>query len=194
MNQNSSLTEIDLFKNIAANDSKALETLYDRYSPLLFTLIKKIVSNDRVAAEILVDVFEILWKKIDKFNFSSENTYAWLVTLSRNKATDYLRRNNSPNQFTEPYNDEYEDNFIIPKLSDQIDSLDLDTAFRIKSNIERALSKLTDAQKYVIHLSYYEGYTQKGIADKLKIPLPTVKSKIKIALNNLRDNLIKEKE
>ena len=69
-----------------------------------------------------------------------------------------------------------------------------DKGVEVKLNIEKALSKLTDAQKYVIHLSYYEGYTQNEISEKLKIPLLTVKSKVKIALNNLKDNLIKEKE
>ena len=194
MNSYSSLTDIELFQKINSFDSKALEALYDRYSPLLYTLIKKIVVKEESAEEILAEVFEIIWKKISQFDFSTENVYAWIITLARNKAIDYLRRNRIPNPITDEYNDDYEDNTIIPKLSGKIDSLDYETAKKIRPNIEKALSKLTDAQKYVIHLSYYEGYTQNGIAEKLKIPLATVESKIQIALNNLKDNLIKEKE
>ena len=190
----SSSTDIELIQKTKSFDSKALEALYDRYSPLLYTIIKKIVVKEEAAEDILAEVFEIIWKKINEFDFSTENVYAWLITLTRNKAIDYLRRNRLPNPVTDEYNDEYEKNIIIPMLSDKIDSLDYETAKKIKPNIEKALSKLTDAQKYVIHLSYYEGYTQKGIADKLKIPLPTVESKIQIALNNLKDNLIKDKE
>ena len=190
----SSLSDIELFQKIKLYDSKALEALYDRYSPLLYTLIRKIVNNEDTTEEILAEVFEIIWKKISRFNFSTENVYAWLINLTRNKAVDYLRRNRELNPVTDEYDDDYENDIIIPKLSGRIDNLDYETAKKTKSNIERALSKLTDAQKYVIHLSYYEGYTQKEIAEKLKIPLPTVESKIRVALNNLKDNLIKEKE
>jgi RNA polymerase sigma-70 factor (ECF subfamily) len=91
----------------------------------------------------------------------------------------------------EPYSDEYENNNIIPKLSETIDPVDLETAMNIKDEVESALDKLTDAQKFVIYLAYYEGLTQKEIAERLKIPVSTVKSKIKIALVNLKNNLVK---
>ncbi|MDP1993652.1 MAG: sigma-70 family RNA polymerase sigma factor, partial [Ignavibacteria bacterium] len=76
-------------------------------------------------------------------------------------------------------------------LSPQIDDLDLKTSISIKDNIEKALNKLTDAQKYVLFLAYYEGLTQPEIAQHLRIPAQTVKSKMKIALSNLKDNLLK---
>ncbi len=194
MNTYDSLTDLEVFRKVLKNDSKAFEVLYDRYSELLYTLIKKIVIKEKIAEEILVDVFELIWKRKSEFDPGINNVYSWLVTISRNKAVDYLRRTRIPNPVTTPYDNEYEDIFIIPRLSPKIDSVDISTAFQIKGNVEKTLSKLTDAQKYVIHLAYYEGYTQSAIADKLKIPLSTVKSKVKIALNNLKENLIKEKE
>jgi len=194
VNTYDSLTDLEVFRKVLKNDSKAFEVLYDRYSELLYTLIKKIVIKEKIAEEILVDVFELIWKRKSEFDPGINNVYSWLVTISRNKAVDYLRRTRIPNPVTTPYDNEYEDIFIIPRLSPKIDSVDISTAFQIKGNVEKTLSKLTDAQKYVIHLAYYEGYTQSAIADKLKIPLSTVKSKVKIALNNLKENLIKEKE
>ncbi|MGE5402348.1 MAG: RNA polymerase sigma factor [Ignavibacteriales bacterium] len=185
------LTDLDLFQKISAYDSKALEALYDRYSPILFTLIRRIVQKESAAEDILTEVFAIIWRKIDHFDFSTGNVYTWLIILTRNKAVDYLRRNRGTAPVTDPYDDAYENTFIIPQLSPGIDQLDLESAFNVKDNMENALSKLTDAQKYVIHMAYYEGYTQKEIAEKLNIPLPTVKSKMQIALGNLKDNLIK---
>lgn len=185
------LTDLDLFQKISAYDSKALEALYDRYSPILFTLIRRIVQKESAAEDILTEVFAIIWRKIDHFDFSTGNVYTWLIMLTRNKAVDYLRRNRGTAPVTDPYDDAYENTFIIPQLSPGIDQLDLESAFNVKDNMENALSKLTDAQKYVIHMAYYEGYTQKEIAEKLNIPLPTVKSKMQIALGNLKDNLIK---
>jgi RNA polymerase sigma-70 factor (ECF subfamily) len=117
--------------------------------------------------------------------------YCWLITLARNKAIDALRRKRNPAGFPAEYNDEYEDFYIIPRLSPEIDELDLRTAVGIKQNIEDALHRLTDAQQYVIYLAFYEGLAQSEIAQKLKIPIQTVKSKVKIALSNLKDNLLK---
>jgi RNA polymerase sigma factor, sigma-70 family len=190
MSVNTPSTDCELMQRVNVNDSKALEALYNRYSPLLYTLIKKIVIDEEIAKDVLSDVFVIIWRKIDLFDFNSNNVYTWIVTITRNKAVDTIRRARNSSEM-EPYNDEYENKEIIPKLSQTFDPLDLETANNIKDGIEAAFNKLTDAQQFVIDLAYYEGLTQKEIAERLKIPIPTVKSKIKIALSNLKDNLIK---
>jgi len=187
---NTTSTDSELMQRVHVNDSKALEALYNRYSPLLYTLIKKIVADEEVAKDVLSDVFVIIWRKIDLFDFNLNNVYTWIVTLTRNKAIDTLRRTRNTSEM-ETYDDEYENTNIIPKLSPISDPLDIETATNIKDSIEAALNKLTGAQQFVINLAYYEGLTQKEIAERLKIPVPTVKSKIKIALSNLKDNLIK---
>jgi RNA polymerase sigma-70 factor, ECF subfamily len=177
-------------KRVAAYDSKALEILYDRYSPLLYTLIKKIAVEKSLAEEIITEVFVIIWRRIELFDIYSGNVYTWLITLARNKAVDTIRRKNGKLKMPE-YTNDYEINFILPKLSKQIDPLDLATTNAIKDSFEAALNKLTDAQQYVIYLAYYEGLTQKEISEKLNIPYATVKSKVKIASANLREYLLK---
>jgi RNA polymerase sigma-70 factor (ECF subfamily) len=191
MSVNIPSTDSELMQRVHINDSKALEALYDRYSPLLYTLIKKIVVDEEVAKDVLSDVFVIIWRKIDLFDFNSNNVYTWIITITRNKAVDAIRRARNSSEM-EPYNDEYENKNIIPKLSQINNPLNLETANNIKDDINAAFNKLTDAQQFVMQLAYYEGLTQKEIADRLKIPVPTVKSKIKIALGNLKDNLIGE--
>lgn len=192
MNKFKNLTDIELMREIANFESRALEELYDRYSPLLFTIIKKIAPDISTAEKILVDVFVIVWRKTSKFDFNHGNVYSWLVTLARNKAVDTLRRGRHSLSTTQVYDEDYEDYFIIPTFPSDMDSLDLNTALSLKPKIERALSKLTDTQKYVLHLAYYEGYTIDEIADKLNVPIETVRSKVMNALHNFRDNLIKE--
>jgi RNA polymerase sigma-70 factor, ECF subfamily len=190
MSLNSPSTDSELMQRVHVNDSKALEALYNRYSPILYTLIKKIVTEEEIAQDVLSDVFVIIWRKIDLFDFNSNNVYTWIISIARNKAIDTIRRARNLSE-VEAYSDEYENNNIIPKLSNTIDPVDLDTAMNIKEEVESALDKLTDAQKFVIYLAYYEGLTQKEIAERLKIPVSTVKSKIKIALVNLKNNLVK---
>ncbi|GBD86399.1 ECF RNA polymerase sigma factor SigK [bacterium BMS3Abin03] len=183
----------ELFRKIAEYDSKALEELYDRYSPVLYTLIKRIVNDKNVADEVLSEIFVIIWRKVPKLNFDMNNVYVWLITLTRNKAVDKLKRNRNEGNLPE-YSDEYEDKFILPRISNVIDQLDLKDAYTAKEKFEEALNKLTDAQQYVIFLAYYNGKTEKEIAEKLNIPLLTVKSKIHVALSNLKRNLLKEVE
>ncbi len=184
------LKDNELMERIANYDSRALEVLYNRYSPILFTLIKKIVMDEKLAEEVLCDVFVIIWRKIYFYDSKTGNPYFWLILLARNKAVDTLKRSKDENKL-EPYDDDYENLFILPRISPQIDELDLNTAMNIKSNIEQAMINLTDAQQYVLYLAFYEGLTESEIAKKLKIPIQTVRSKINVALTNLKENLMK---
>ena len=186
------LSDLELMHEISQFESRALEELYDRYSSLLYTIIKKISPDQATAEQILIVVFVMVWRKADKFNFSIGNIYAWLVTLARNRAVDALRRERESNNTIQFYDDDYEDYFILPTFPKDMDNLDFNTAFTIKPKIEKSLSKQTDTQKYVLHLAYYEGYTIDEIADKLNVPIETVRSKVMTALQSLRDYLVKQ--
>jgi len=187
---NQSYTDMELLQRVANYDSKALEALYNRYSPIIFTLVKKIVPDPALAEEVLMEIFVIIWRKVNYFDFKSGSPYTWLITLARNKALDTVKRRANPTGFEE-YSDAYEDFYIVPQLSQSIDVLDLQTALEVRGKVEKALNQLTDAQQYVIYLGYYEGLDESEIAERLKIPVQTVKSKLKLALTNLKDNLIK---
>jgi RNA polymerase sigma-70 factor, ECF subfamily len=184
-----SLTDAEIMLKITEYDSKALEQLYDRYTPLLYTLIKKIIPEKESAEELLSEVFVIIWRQIDHFDFSTSNVYTWMVTLARNKAIDV--KNRSISKVTEEYTDDYEKEKILPKLSPEIESVDLEEVLGMKEKIEGAMKSLTDAQRYVIELSYFEGLDESGIAEKLKIPSSTVKSKLQVAIGNLMKKISK---
>ena len=186
----STITDLEIMKKVASYDSKALEVLYNRYSTILYTLIKTIVSDEKLAEEVLSDVFVIIWRKINRFDFRKGNVYTWLITLARNKAVDTIRVKRSGVE-TEPYSDEYENKFILPALEPIEKNLELKDALNRTVKMQKAMEELTDAQQYVIHLAYFEGLTESEIASKLNIPVSTVKSKIRIALTNLKENLSK---
>lgn len=185
MSDYKNLTDIELLENIVKVDSEALEELYVRYSPILYSLIKKIVKNEKTSAEILLDTFTTIWKKIDLFNFNTGNVYVWIVLLARNKAVEFIR-----NKDREKKDSKYEDFYLIPILDENIDSLSLDSALKTKMEISEALDKLTEAQKYVLLLSFYEGLTLNQIAEKLNIHVSTVRSKVMLSLYQLKENLL----
>jgi RNA polymerase sigma-70 factor (ECF subfamily) len=184
------LNDIELFKRILNKDSKALEALYDRYSPVLFTFIKRIVSDTAMADGVLTDVFVIIWQKTPKLNLEHHNPYAVLINLCRNKALDTLRR--TQNIELPEYTSDFEDEYILPKLSIHIPPNDLSKILLNREKIQFAIHNLTEAQQYVISLAYYDGLAESEIATKLNIPLLTVKSKIRVALNIIKENLAKE--
>ncbi len=184
-------TDLNILKRITKYDSRALEEIYDRYASLLFTLISKIVKDDTVAEEILLEVFSIVWKRAHSFDFENGSAYTWMITLARNRAIDYQRRNNTEDS-PDVYSEEFEKYFIVPHLAKDIDNLDLDIVVDIKPKIEKALNNLTDAQRYVIDLAFYGGHNLNEIAKELNIPVETVRSKVMTALQNLRDNLLEE--
>jgi RNA polymerase sigma factor (sigma-70 family) len=181
------LTDAEIMLKIAGYDSKALEQLYDRYAPILYTLIKKVVSNKETAEEILSDVFVIVWKNIDLFDFKTNNVYTWLIMLARNKAIDVVNRQGDKEM--EEYTTEDEKEKIIPKLSPEIKAVELNEVLRKREKIVNAVNGLTDAQRYVLELSYYGGMYEDEIASKLKIPVMTVKSKLQVAIGNLMQKL-----
>ncbi len=190
MTSASTTTDLEIMKKVASYDSKALEALYNRYSSILYTLIKTIVSDAKLAEEVLSDVFVIIWRKVNHFDFEKGNVYTWLITLARNKAVDTVRVKKSGVE-TQPYSDEYENKFILPVLKQDGKALELKDALDRTIKMQKAMEELTDAQQYVIHLAYFEGLTEGEIAAKLNIPVSTVKSKIRIALTNLKENLSK---
>lgn len=178
------VSETELIQRIFESDPEAIEILYDKYSPLLYTFIKKIVKDEKITENVIQEIFGILLKRIIYYDFNSRNPYTWLITLARNISLFELGRSRESKEV------DLKDKQIVPKLSHLIEPYDLEQAFNEKDKIENALNSLTDAQQYVIYLSFYEGLTQKQISEKLKIPLTTVESKIKISMLNLNENFI----
>jgi RNA polymerase sigma-70 factor, ECF subfamily len=182
------MSDLQLMGEIGRYKSRALEELYARYSVIVFTLAKKIAPDEKTAEEIVLDIFSIVWKKAGEIDFSHNCIYVWLITLTRNKAIDLIKRSRSPEATLDYYDDEYEETFILPHISNEIDNYDIKHVEKNRQRVENALDKLTDAQKYVIHLAYYEGYNINEISEKLGIPKETVRTKVYTALKMLNDN------
>ena len=133
------LTDIEIIQRITNRDSKALESLYNRYSPVLYTLVKRIVVDKEKSEEILADIFVIIWQKSSMFDVDSGNLYCWLINISRNKALDFLRREKS--LISDEYNDEYENTVILPNVSTLIPSNDFNRTFNNREKISFGISQ-----------------------------------------------------
>lgn len=191
MSSNGILTDAEIMLKIAGYDSSALELLYDRYAPILYALIKKIIPNQELADKVLSEVFVITLKQIDQFDFKSSDVYTWLVTLTRNKAIDSMRRQQGKEK--RAYTEEFEKDEIMPKLSPEIKAMEFADVTRRRNYIQAAINSLTDAQKSLLDLSYYEGLDENMIAERLKIPVSSVKSKLRLVNVSLMKQIFNDR-
>ncbi|MFC3157647.1 RNA polymerase sigma factor [Chryseobacterium arachidis] len=154
--------------------------LYDNYSGALYGVILRIVQSKEYTEEIIQDVFVKIWNSIHQYDPAKGRFYTWMINIARNTAIDYLKSKGFQNELkNQPLPD-----FVYnsAELSTTNNSSDFIGFNKVLENLE------TDKQE-LIDLAYYQGYTQNEISEKLKIPLGTVKTKMRNALMKLKDLL-----
>ena len=174
-----SRTLATLLDNIARRDAVALRTLYDLTSSKLFGVALRILGNHEWAEEVLQDAYINVWRFAGDYEQTLSAPLTWMAAIVRNRAIDYLRRQNaSESQWTDGL-----DELIAGPERDPADqSLLSDQARRLAGCMER----LEAAQRQAIALAYYRDQSHGEIAEVLKAPLGTVKSWVRRGLDKLR--------
>ncbi|KPH11165.1 RNA polymerase subunit sigma-70 [Chryseobacterium sp. ERMR1:04] len=154
--------------------------LYDHYSGALYGVIFRIVQSKEYTEEVIQDVFVKIWNAILQYDASKGRFYTWMINIARNTAIDYLKSKGFQNELkNQPLPD-----FVY-------NSTELSTTNKTSDFIgfKNVLEGLEIDKQELIDLAYYQGYTQNEISEKLKIPLGTVKTKMRNALIKLKDLL-----
>lgn len=174
--------ERDLVVRLKARDAEAMDDLYDSYGRLIYSIILRAVRNEATAEDLAQESFIRIWARIHTFDETKGSLEAWLATLARNRAFDYLRavRNIRP---AINIDDVGEQHFSYTR-EDASDKL------AQKRTVKMALEGLSADQRTVIELTHFEGLTQTEIAERLSKPLGTVKSLVRSALKALRASAI----
>jgi RNA polymerase sigma-70 factor, ECF subfamily len=171
----------DLIRQMAAGDRQAFAVFYDRHAPVVFPLILRIVRERADASDVLQEVFWEAWRDAGGYDASRGSPEAWMVMRARTRAIDRIRATRRRSEtFVAPL-----DEAMAAAPADQAG----DAAERAadRGTIVNALDRLPDSQREVIELAYYHGLTQTEIADRLKQPLGTVKTRIRLGLERLRE-------
>jgi RNA polymerase sigma factor (sigma-70 family) len=185
-----SLSDKNLMIKISEADKEAIELLYDRYSHLLYGLILKIVEEEETAEEVLSEVFRMVWTRPEYFNSDIANVYTWMIMLARKKAIDTVRRKRGDEGLPE-YNDQYELQSIVPKLSPKNKILERDKIVSKIDKISNLLNVLYPDQRLILDEVFYKASEDKFIAQKLNIPVAAVKLKLQFILETLMQRLYK---
>lgn len=175
--------DANLVRRLKAHEHKAMNDLYDRYGRLTYSLIFRIVRNSSTAEDLVQETFLRIWNRVQSFDAERGALGAWVLTVARNRAIDYVRSTDGRVQAGAMELDQVERPGLFAKLDST--ALAIDRVRRLKS----AFEKLTPTQRQVIELAYYEGMSQAEMAERLKQPLDTVKTWTRSALKILRDEL-----
>jgi len=174
-----------LISLIAQLHEEALAQLFDRYNRLVFSLALVIVRDRETAEEITLDVFMRVWQKAGTYRADQAKVSTWLTHITRNHAIDVLRRQAArPEQYSVIL-DEAATTSELPDHDPQIFA----EAASQHERIHAALAQIPPDQKQTVLMAYFSGYTQRQIAEVLDQPLGTIKTRIRLALQKLRDLL-----
>ena len=157
----------------------AIEALYDMYSASLFGVISRIVIDTPTAEDVLQETFVKIWNSFSSYSADKGRLFTWMVNIARNLAIDKIRSKDFKNQAK---NHELENNVTF--IDEQRNTVYKPELMGIKDLV----STLKPEQKSILDLVYFKGYTHVEAAEELGIPLGTIKTRLRMAIIELRKN------
>lgn len=177
MESTATYSEAELVRGLTARDEKIFSHIYDLYSPALFGVIVKTLNDAGAANDVLQEVFLKIWRNAGSYDPSKGRLFTWMLNIARNAAIDVLRSRSFKQEQKTSYNTD-ELYAIKGIITEQPGNEHL--------GFSKVLEKLTKEQRTLIDLAYYKGCTQEEIARIMDIPLGTVKTRMRNAINQLR--------
>ncbi len=174
---------VELLHRMAAGDRGAFGAFYDAFASLALGIVRRILGDGPEAEEVLQDVFWELWRAAPQYDAARGSPAAWVVTRARSRAIDRLR---SLRKRDEIAVDEVEH---IAGRAPAAAPDDPAGSVAEREVVRGALARLVPAQREVVELAYFGGMTHTEIADRLRQPLGTVKTRMRTALQKLRELL-----
>ena len=172
-----------LMERMLSGDEAALSTIYDRYSAMLFGALLRILRDQQAAEEVLQDLFLQLWRNAARFDPSRGSLPAWLLVSGRNRAISRLRGRAS-RELLEETEGLFADTFLSPQnIEEEVSRMEL------RQRLTTALLALPAEQRQAVELAYFEGLTQSEIASRTGSPLGTVKTRVRTAMQSLKQIL-----
>lgn len=174
---------------LAAGEVWVMEVLYDRYARLVFSMVLKILHDQELAEDIVQEVFVRVWRGADSFHAARGNFISWLLGIAHHRAIDELRRQGSRSRHAVIVDDED----VLQSVPHPGDGpAEMAWITQQRQAVRTAMQQLPAEQRQTIELAYFGGLTQREIAAHTGTPLGTVKTRMRLALQKLRDLLESE--
>lgn len=182
------LRDEELMDRLAGRDLIAFEALYDRYGDLVYSVSLRIVGDTYVAEDVTQDVFLRVWRRPDQFDLSRGKFVTWLLSVARNRSIDQ-RRSLSRRLRHEALPATEEDEDVLPSEDARDDPALATVLSEERAAVRAALAVLPPEQRLAIQLAYFGGMTQQEIANTLGQPLGTVKTRMRLGMQKMRNAL-----
>lgn len=186
------MTDIDIQElgiALSAGDESALAEAYRRWGALVHTLAVRSVGDPGHAADITQNVFISAWRNRESFDPDRGNVPAWLVAITRRRIVDHHRKAGRTKEMSELA-------VTQPSAADQSSTVESLTAHggETDSLVDRVvlvdeMQELGEPSRTILHLAFFEDLTHQQVAERMDLPLGTVKSHIRRSLQRLRDRL-----
>jgi RNA polymerase sigma-70 factor, ECF subfamily len=181
---NSQAEDLESLRLVVSGDQGAAAGLYDRHSRALYSLILRILGDEGEAEDVLQEVFVQAFRQAGRYDASRGAVVAWLLMMARSRAIDRLRTRRTR---VEGRTGEVQ---VLNDLPDaQPDAASVIIGEEQTRLVRHALAELPLVQRVAIELAYYEGLSHSEIAERLEQPLGTIKTRIRLGLLKLRDEL-----
>ena len=177
------LRDGELVELVAQRDAGALEALYERYGRAAYSLARRILTEGTLAQDVVQEVFLSLWRDARRFDAGRGTVATYLLSMTHHRAVDVVRR---------------EENLRRRRTSDEGLELAPDPKARVEDEVEAserraevrsALAELPAAQREVLLLAYFGGYTQREVAALVGVPLGTVKTRMAAGMRKMKEAL-----
>ena len=172
-----------LIQKLVSRDPEAMGELYERFGGIALAIIVRIVRDHAIAEDLLQETFLKVWNRVASFDGERGALGPWVLTIARNRAIDYLRSSDARRNQAGCDLERLERPYLFVDLEEQYVDRD-----RLR-HIRDAFGKLTENQRRVLEMAYFEGLSQTEMAEQLNQPLGTVKTWVRTALQLLRQEL-----
>lgn len=173
--------DFTLSEQLQNRDPEVVAALYDRFSPLVFSLFLRITKDHAIAEDLVQELFIRIWNRSREFDPKRGSLAVWVLSIARNLGIDYVRSAHA--RFTHRLQPMEAAHQVTRDVRGPESLIDQSRA------VEAAFALLNENQKRVLELAYFEGFSQSEIASRLHEPLGTVKSWTRSALQNLRSSI-----
>ena len=167
----------ELLDAIAAGDDRALGALYDRYGRVAYGVALRVLRDQALAEDAVQEAFLAVWRSAHGYRRERAKPATWILTLVHRRAVDLVRREDR--RRAERLNE-------APETAGTLVEEEADLRSR-RAAVQAALKELPDDQREALELAYYGGYTQSELAERLGVPLGTIKSRMFTGLTRLRE-------
>jgi RNA polymerase sigma-70 factor (ECF subfamily) len=174
-----STDERQLIARLQRRDQQAMVALYDKYGRLVYSVIYRIVRDAAASEDLAQEAFFRIWNRIVTFDAERGALEAWVLTVARNRAIDYVRVKSVGRAADVLGIEALENPRLFTRAAAPVSAEDAGA-------VRAALTRLNASQRELIDLAYFEGLTQTELAERLSKPLGTIKSMVRSALKTLR--------